>query len=269
MKSDDMLEQLIVRVQAGARYRDISADLIRKVGIQELSKGRTLKEAVKATRNKLHQVGGAFQEQVIDYPSWKQELAAVSTEGDDPELRKFCTRMMALHVSTRERLPILETFFSTTLGGLGPIHSIMDLACGLNPLALPWMPLAEDAVYYGCDIYRDMTDFLNTFITHLGRQGKVTCCNLVGEVPTQQVQVALLLKTLPCLEQVDKAIGNRLLDGIKAEHLLVSFPAHSLGGRSKGMVKNYSNNFSELIADQPWKVQRFEFSSELVYLLSR
>ena len=269
MKSDDLLEQLIVRVHAGARYKNISDDLIRQVGSQELSKGRTFKEAVKATRNKLHQVGGAFQELVIDYPSWNKELAAVSTVEDDPELRKFCTRMMALHVSTRERLPILETFFSTTLGGLGPIHSIMDLACGLNPLALPWMPLAADVVYYGCDIYHDMADFLNTFITHLGRKGKVTCSNLVGEIPTQQVQVALLLKILPCLEQVDKTIGNRLLDGIKAEHLLVSFPAHSLGGRSKGMVKNYSNNFSELIADQPWKVQRFQFSSELVYLLSR
>jgi 16S rRNA (guanine(1405)-N(7))-methyltransferase len=114
-----------------------------------------------------------------------------------------------------------------------------------------------------------MVEFLNTFLAYLGRQGEVSCCNLAGEVPTYPVQVALLLKTLPCLEQIDKTIGTRLLDRIQAEHLLVSFPAHSLGGRSKGMVKNYSSNFAELIADQPWKVQRFEFPSELVYLLSR
>lgn len=269
MKPDDMLEQLIVLVQAGASYRAISGDLIRQVGAQELAKGRTLKEAVKATRNKLHQVGGAFQEQIIDYPFWKKELAVIPPAEKSPELRQFCTRMMTLHASTRERLPLLENFYITTLGRLGPIHSVMDLACGLNPLALPWMPLAEEAVYYGCDIYSDMVDFLDTFLTHLGKQGKISCCNLVGEIPSQRVQVALLLKTLPCLEQVDKAVSRRLLDSIQAEHLLVSFPAHSLGGRSKGMVKNYSNNFSELIAGQPWKVQRFEFSSELTYLLSR
>lgn len=269
MKPEDMLDQLVALVQAGARYRAISEDLIYQVGAQELSKGRSLKEAVKATRNKLHQVGGAYQEQAIDYSRWKKELAAISPGENDQELKKFCARMMAWHASTRERLPILERFFITTLGRLGPIHSVLDLACGLNPLALPWMPLAEDAVYYGCDVYSDMVEFLNTFLVHLGRQGKVSCCNLAGEVPSHQVQVALLLKTLPCLEQVDKTIGTRLLDRIQAEHLLVSFPAHSLGGRSKGMVKNYSSNFDELIADQPWKVQRFDFSSELVYLLSR
>jgi 16S rRNA (guanine(1405)-N(7))-methyltransferase len=269
MKPDNMLEQFIVQVQAGARYRSINPDLIRQVGLQELTKGRTFKEAVKATRNKLHQVGGAFQEQLIDYRFWQKELAYFSASQNDRELQNFCRRMMAMHASTRERLPLLESFFRTTLGSISPIHSILDLACGLNPLALPWIPQAEDAAYYGCDIYSDMMDFLNAFLTHLDRQGKFSCCNLAGEVPTQPVQVALLLKTLPCLEQVDKTIGARLLDKVRAEHILVSFPAHSLGGRSKGMVKNYANSFSELIAGQSWKVQRFEFSSELAFLLSR
>ncbi len=269
MTPEDTLDQLVVLVQVGAKYREISEELTRQLGAQELSKGRSLKEAVKATRNKLHQVGGAYQEQAIDYSRWKKELATIAPGENGQELKTFCAGMMALHASTRERLPILERFFTTTLGRLGPIHSVLDLACGFNPLALPWIPLAEDAVYYGCDIYSDMVEFLNTFLTHLGRQGKVSCCNLAGEVPTQQVQVALLLKTLPCLEQIDKTISTRLLDKIQAEHLLISFPAHSLGGRSKGMVKNYSSNFADLIANQPWKVQRFEFSSELVYLLSR
>jgi 16S rRNA (guanine(1405)-N(7))-methyltransferase len=78
-----------------------------------------------------------------------------------------------------------------------------------------------------------------------------------------------LLKTIPCLEQIDKAIGPRLLDQVPAEHLLVSFPAQSLGGRSKGMVQNYEAHFREMLAGKPWRAQRFEFSTELAFLLSR
>ena len=76
-------------------------------------------------------------------------------------------------------------------------------------------------------------------------------------------------KTIPCLEQVDKTIGRRLLEQIQAEVLLVSFPVHSLGGRSKGMLQFYENHFRQLAADLPWRITRFEFASELVFRLER
>ena len=33
---------------------------------------------------------------------------------------------------------------------------ILDLACGLNPLAAAWMPLAPGATYHAVDVYQDM-----------------------------------------------------------------------------------------------------------------
>jgi 16S rRNA (guanine(1405)-N(7))-methyltransferase len=131
------------------------------------------------------------------------------------------------------------------------------------------MPLAADAVYDACDIYQDMTGLVNQFFAHLGQAGAATVIDLVAEIPSQPVQVALLLKTLPCLEQLDKDIAPRLLAQINAPHLLISYPAHSLGGQSKGMVVNYEAHFRQLCEGQPWSIQRFEFPSELVFLVSR
>jgi 16S rRNA (guanine(1405)-N(7))-methyltransferase len=131
------------------------------------------------------------------------------------------------------------------------------------------MPLAAEAPYYACDIYTDQIDFLNRFLAHLGRPGRAELCDLTAELPSQPVQVALLLKTIPCLEQVDKTIAARLLEGIPAQHLLVSFPARSLGGRGKGMVENYEAHFMELVAGFGWTIRRFQFSSELAFLASR
>ncbi len=80
--------------------------------------------------------------------------------------------------------------------------------------------------------------------------------------------MAFLLKSIPCLEQLDKNIPLRLLKAIPAQHWLVSFPAHSLGGRGKGMRHNYRQHFEEII--QGWQVsqQVFDFPGELVFLLS-
>jgi 16S rRNA (guanine(1405)-N(7))-methyltransferase len=272
------LAALIAAVSAGANYRHLDVGLVATVAATELAKGRDFKESVKATRNKLHQVAGAYLPDRPDYEAWLKVI--LQADGVD-ELRAACRQVMAHHASTRERLLFLDEFYSTILADLLPIHSVLDLACGLNPLAAAWMPLTADARYYACDIYQDQIDFLNSAFqqSRLHRevqgdvrgdvrgevQGEAFMGNLLRGVPSQAVDVALLLKTIPCLEQLDRQIGPRLLDQINASVLVISFPARSLGGRSKGMVQNYADHFAELIAGRPWQVTRFEFATELVF----
>lgn len=265
----DNLDKLLEAVQANSKYHAIDPALVRRLGAAELAKGRGFKEAVKAVRNKLHQVGGAYQETPPDYPAWLDELTALPRDLHHPAVLDFCRRCMAHHASTRERLPELERFYREALASIAPLLSIVDVACGLNPLALPWMPLAAEAVYFGCDVYADMVGFGSAFLSHMGITGEVSLCDLTASIPAQPAQVALALKTLPCLEQIDKSIGPRLLDGLNAEHLLVSFPARSLGGRGKGMPAFYEAHLRELLAGQEWDIQRFEYPSELAFLLHR
>jgi 16S rRNA (guanine(1405)-N(7))-methyltransferase len=267
--SETQLEEVIRSVRSGKRYRSINEGLVRRLAASELAKGRREKEAIKAVRSKLHQIGGAYQEVTIDYPHWQTELNMLPGDLNDPALMDFCERMMQLHTSTRERLPILVDFFTQTLQSIAPIDSVLDLACGLNPLALPWMPLTEDAAYLACDIYDDMIAFVGSFLDHTDISGSANNCNLVEDIPSKPVQLALLLKTLPCLEQLDKDIALPLLQGINAQHLLISFPSQSLTGRrDKGMLQNYETRFRELIKELDWHYQRFEFPGELAFLIN-
>jgi 16S rRNA (guanine(1405)-N(7))-methyltransferase len=188
---------------------------------------------------------------------------------DAPEVRDFCWRMLEQHASTRERMPILEKFYDSILTPLGSIESVLDLACGLNPLARPWMQLQPSTMYYACDIYADMIAFLNRFMDKMALPGKAWLCDLVQEVPQQPVQLALVLKTIPCLEQIDKRIGRRLLEGLQAEYILVSFPVQSLGGRNKGMVENYEAHFREIVEGFDWQIERHAFSAELAFLIKK
>ena len=266
---EELIDRLAAEVQASAKYQSISPALVRRIAAQELNKRANWKETVKSVRSRLHQVGAAYQEQGIAYAKALKILPTLPTDLQSPALRDFCRDLMRQHASTRERLPILDTFFTRILADLPPIHSVLDVACGLNPLALPFMPLAPNATYSACDIYQDLADFLNQFFSHLGVPGTAAVCDLTETIPNQKVDLALVLKTLPCLEQIDKSITPRLLAGLQAHHVLVSFPAQSLGGRSKGMPAFYEAHFREQIASQPWQIETFHFPGELAFLLTR
>jgi len=263
------LEELISLVTASEKYASISPDLIREVGEKELAKRRSLKEAVKETRNKLHQVGSAFQEKPIPYGAWLDELLTLPTELHDETVTTTLKRQMCMHASTAERLSILPRFFNEALASIAPVNSILDLACGLNPLCLPWMPAAADVEYTACDIYADMTNYLNTWFEHFMINGKASVIDLTQTVPAAPAQVALLLKTIPCLDQVDKNAAKRLLKELNTKFILASFPAHSLGGKSKGMLQNYETRFYQLIEGESWKITRLEFTGELAFLIEK
>jgi 16S rRNA (guanine(1405)-N(7))-methyltransferase len=176
---------------------------------------------------------------------------------------------MEQHASTAERLPIIDTFFQTCLASLAPVHSVIDLACGLNPFAIPWMPLADKFTYIACDIYEDMLGLVNTFFHHMRIQGETMPCNLMNGVPENDAQVVLLLKSIPCLEQIKKPFGARILQLIPVRNILVSYPVHSLGGRRKGMETFYRGHFSQIIQAKPWKVTEFSFETELAFLVQK
>ncbi|KAA3656864.1 MAG: 16S rRNA methyltransferase [Chloroflexi bacterium] len=263
---DTQLEKLITAVSNSPKYRHISPDLIRRICERELVVRRSPKEAIKATKNKLHQIGGAYQDSKIDYAKAIRRLEDAASSPD--QLHATCRDLMRLHTSTRERLPIIDSFYQQIFAELPPINSVLDIASGLNPLAIPWMPLADNAVYYACDIYADMMAFLHDAMSILGVGGRAEVRDVVGNPPTQPVDLALILKTLPVLEMVDKTAVSRLLNTIQAKQLLITFPVRSLGGRSKGMIENYTTQFNTWATGRNWQVQTFTFESELAFLVS-
>jgi len=268
-RKNDQLDTLVDAIMASSKYKHVCKELIMYIGAQELSKRRNVKEALKATKNKLHQIGSAYLDSRVHYESWLNELRMAALSANRDNLLHGCTRIMNHHASTRERLPILEQFYSEIFTYLPPIRSVLDIACGLHPLAIPWMPLPEDAEYYACDNYQDMMDFLHSWMVIINMQGHTQVCDVIQQCPSYKVDLAFVLKTIPCLEQVDKSTGSRLLHTINADHLVVSFPVHSLGGKRKGMVEHYETHFRELVANEKWEIKKLEFSSELVFVVRK
>lgn len=268
MPSSD-IERVVQAVVTGTHYKYVSRDFVRRVAETETSKGKSFKETVKSVKNKLHQVGGAYQPRQMDYDLWLRQLREAAASGDEDALRSACTRIMSHHTSTKERLDFIDEFYRQIFTVVNKPASIIDIACGLNPLAFPWMDLPKKTRYLAVDVYQDMTGFLNGFFQAAEVNGSAETSDVIEFEQPGHVDLALVLKTIPCLEQVDKLAGKKLLERIDANTLIVSFPARSLGGRSKGMVENYEAHFLELISEKSWGVKKLMFPNELVFIVEK
>lgn len=265
---DDPLDRLVAAVLASPKYRRVAPDLVRDVAVRELAKRRAWKDALKATKAALHQATGAYAATRDRYDRWLADLAAARARGD-AAFRDACREIMAHHASTRERLPVLGEFYATALAGLPPPRRVVDVACGLDPLALPWLPLAPDAEYVAYDVDGDLIAFVDAFLALVPVRGRAEVRDVVRHPPADEADLALVLKALPCLDQLDPAAGARLLDTLAARFVLVSFPVRSLGGREKGMAATYEARFAALVADRGWSVRRHRFATELAFLVDK
>ncbi len=269
LNQNDPLAQTLDLVSRGKRYDQIHPALVTRIASQELEKRKNVKEAARHTKAKLYQISGAFIAQPIDFLKWEEELLQVSITHHPPALKEFCLRMMDVHISTRERMPYLEAFYAEVFKGIGTIHSVLDLGCGLNPLSIPWMPLAPDIIYNGCDIFLDLVAFNQYFLNQINVKGSSFACDLSQEENFPPVDLALFLKTLPLIEQIDKKSALPLLERIPADILIVSFPTRSIGGKIKGMSSYYRDHFEKLISKKSWQVIDYQFPNELVFRIHK
>jgi 16S rRNA (guanine(1405)-N(7))-methyltransferase len=262
------LEVLVAVVLQSKKYQTIYPDLVRRIGHIELIKRQNLKDAIKGTKNKLHLITGAYLDNKPPYSSWTKELNSV-IDARSGEITDVCLKILNFHNSTHERLPILDEFYSKIFQTISPVYSLLDIACGFNPIAIQWMPVFRSATYLAWDIYTDLVAFTNEFFRLVGQPGLAEVVDVLGIRMTPKVDVALLLKKIPCLENVDKLSGERLLDAIQARWIVVSFPVESLCGKEKGMRLNYENKFIKISDNRQWQVKRLEFSKELVFIIDK
>jgi 16S rRNA (guanine(1405)-N(7))-methyltransferase len=265
----DEIDTLVDAIRQSARYRTVCPDLIAHVGTAELARRRSFKEAVKATKSKLHQAAGSYLDTNLRYGSWLDALREARSAGDEDAFRSACREIMRHQSSTRERLPILADFYTQALAPIAPVRTVLDIACGLNPLSIPWMPLQPGAEYWAFDVYEDLIDFLDEAVRLSGVVAHASCRDVTRLTPTGPADLALILKAVPCLDHLDRSAVSRLLDVVDARHLLISFPVRSLGGREKGMMATYEARMERLLAGRTWQVRRLVFPTELAFLVSR
>lgn len=261
-----MTAEIVERVLRSSRYRDVDRTLLARLAEEELPRARNADDAVKRVKRRLHQAVGAFR------GASRASAISAAWTGDLTELtfRAACADALRAHASTRVRVPHLDAFYAGIWAHTGVPGRILDLGCGLGPLALPWMGLAADATYLAAEVDRRPLATVAEFLELVGQPHRIEVRDLVADPPTVRADVALLLKLVTTLDRQDSEAAARLLRALRVGHAVVSFPARSLGGRRRGMERTYRDRLERLVADaaRVRAVAEASVPNELVFVLT-
>ncbi len=255
-------------LRTSRKYRHLCDATLARVARWAAERAGAPKKAVKLAKRKLHQVHGAYltgasQQHVQSFLEGLPSAAAAD------RLKPHVRSLLSSHSSTRERIPLLDRLYDRIFSITGVPSRVLDVACGLHPLEIPWMGLPAGTVYIALDIDRRYTEALNVFLPYTGLSARVECWDVLAEVPPWSTDVAFVLKTWPCLERQQPGVAATLVDSLSAAWVVVSFPTHSLGGHRRRMGVYYAEQMERVARHQSWQMTELTFPQEVFFLIRK
>ena len=263
------MDQLVESILQNRNYRelDIPKETVMDLIQRETDSGLDEKTIMKNVRKKMHNIIAPY----LGDPSYSEavawlETAYISKNAD--AIKQTCIQILTQHASTRERVPYLKDFYQQIYNLTGKPGSILDLACGLNPISIPWMELPMKTEYHAYDIHTPRVKFINQFLILAGRQPLAEVKDILVNPPAIKADVAFFFKEAHRLEQRRKGANRDLWKSLNVDTLLVSLPInslsgqHDLSGQMRHLVENTIRGFS-------WSLQEIIIGNELIFLIKK
>jgi 16S rRNA (guanine(1405)-N(7))-methyltransferase len=260
-------QELLKKIKSSKKYSTLNDSTINRI-ISDTVKRYPEKQLETQVKSKLHQIWGAYYTTRPNFSKLLKKISEQKTIGYSNE--EILQPLLQIHSSTAERLSLLNDFYPKIFPITGTPTSIIDYACGLNPLALPWMHLPATTHYTAYDIDKEEVTFINNVFQLLQLSTEAEA--KVGDIfdyQDESADIIFLLKFLPNIEQQHKGASATILQNLKAKYLVVSFPIKSLGGQEKGMQQNYESQIESILKAQPWSFDKLLYPTELVYVIKK
>src|SRR3989344_1606960 len=215
------------------------------VNIEKLS-NKDSKIIIKDIRSELRFFVGQYQFKVKD-------RGKVLNKDDFDELLKT-------HSSSSERLsfyPVLKKILSDL-----KIKSILDLGCGLNPLALS----QKNIEYFASDINEKELSIIQEYFKKNNINGKTFVYdlrNISNDLP--KTDLTILLKVLDVVSKNDKKLSEKIILNIGSRYLLVSFSIKKLSGKPMNFPER--KWFEKMLLRNKLRYEKFYSENEVFYLI--
>jgi len=270
MKAEDIhIQEMVESVINTKKYRHVGLnpatveDLIR----QEAPHHTTIKATLKAVKRKLHNIVAPYLGEP-DYPALTEILWEIRDFSLNSEpLRAFCLQVLGQHASTAERIPIMQDFYAQLFQVAGTPAVIHDLACGLHPLAFPWMGLPTSVRYYAYDILQPRVDFINTFFTLIGLEPLAENRDILVNPPRHPADLGIFFKEAHRFEKRQPGCNRIFWESLAVDKLAVSLPSRDLSGTHS--LEEVHRKLVHANLPGNWRVEEILIKNEIVFLIDR
>ncbi len=173
---------------------------------------------------------------------------------------KNFSELLKTHSSTSERLsfyPKLKSLISSL-----NVNSILDLGCGLNPLALA----SPKYVYHASDIKEDELEIIREFFREKKISGEVFFHDIrKTSEKLPKADLCIIFKVLDILN--DKKLSEKILEKIPCKNFLISFSTKKLSGKKMNFPRRIW--FEKILEKKECSYKKFESENEVFYLIEK
>jgi 16S rRNA (guanine(1405)-N(7))-methyltransferase len=264
-----LLQELLREVRSSRKYRDldIPEETLRDLLTQALERQPNSKAALKVVREKLHNIVAPYLGDP-DYPQASRDMAAAFASKQSESVRAACLKLLQAHASTRERIPLLDSFYPRLWEVTELPSSLLDLACGLHPFSLPWMGLSKESQYYAYDIHAPRIALINEFFQLAAQTGAAFNQDILVQPPQLQADVALFLKEPYRFEKRQRGCNLPFWQALQVRWLIISLPTASLRG-SRDILERQRRMIYNILRETDWPVTEIPFDNELVFCIRK
>jgi 16S rRNA (guanine(1405)-N(7))-methyltransferase len=262
-------EELVQHILEMPKYRGlgICEDTIRDVVLSEFSRLPDPVESEKSARKKIHNIIAAYLGNP-DYALAKQKISEAAASPNPDDLKIACKEILLRHISTSERLPLVDSLYQKLFSITGQPASILDLACGLNPLTFPWMDLPTTTHYYAYDILQPRIALINHFFNTQGMLPLAEIRDILIDPPSIPADVAFIWKEIHRFEQRKKDSSYHLYTALHVKFIIVSLPAQSIHSQHD-FTQSYRSLFHKTLHGLQWPVSEIQIGQEMFFIIQK
>jgi len=264
------MRSLLIAIQKSKKYAALPKQVVlteiknyfkkypKQKKILEKPKAKQYKKLMQVIRGQLHKIHGSFQ---------------TTKKGKREELAKYFTpttikKLLTTNRSTKERLAIYPTLYKKLFAITKKPASILDLGCGLNPLAFPYMQLKK-VTYFAYDIDKEDCSYSNQYFSKTKAiTGKATVADIRKISTFPLTDVTLLFKIL---DPVDQGKGHKrsehLIKKLRSPWIIASFSTTTVSG--KAMRHPYRGWFERMLHRLQLPFKKVTTPNEVFYLINK
>jgi 16S rRNA (guanine(1405)-N(7))-methyltransferase len=263
-------EDIIEHTRKSRKYRELNLpeETLQDMLTAEAASGGSKAEVIQRFRKKLHNVIAPYLENIDYAQETKQMKAFFQANQTNEQVKAWALSVMQKHASTRERLPNIAAFCQVLRAYIGTPHRILDLACALDPLLLPWLALPSETEFFAYDIHQPRIEFLNTFFALLYPSAHAIQQDILINPPTQSAECAFFFKEAHRFEKRAPGCNRAFFQALPVNLIAVSLPTEDLRGHHS-LVSYHTQLIYTAIAGLPWELEQTQVGNELLFFIHK
>jgi len=174
------------------------------------------------------------------------------------------------HSSTRERISLYKEIYKKIFATAGPVETILDFGCGLNPFSYKFLP-EKNITYFAYDLAVNEIKLINDYFKKSKIKGGARILNVLQTNKIKKLPKADLAFLFKMTDVLDNGKGHKkteeVIKAIPAKYIVVSFPTLTMSGKKMNFPRR---KWIELMSERlGYFFKHFEISNEIFYIIEK